>query len=126
MHPRSTRNGRSPPAGRSASESPRSESPGHRALTSIGRHVRSPTMNWHHREPTLDEILSDSIVRAVMEVDGVNPHELETMLRRGAQRLRTARRGGESPRDERGVCGLHALKCRLFFLTRLGEKAFCR
>ena len=31
-------------------------------------------MNWHHREPTLDEILSDSIVRAVMEVDGVNPH----------------------------------------------------
>jgi len=26
-------------------------------------------MNWHHREPTLDEILSDSIVRAVMEVD---------------------------------------------------------
>jgi hypothetical protein len=57
-------------------------------------------MNWHHREPTLDEILSDSIVRAVMEVDGVNPHELETMLRRVAQRLRTARRGDESPEDE--------------------------
>src|SRR5262245_66207256 len=87
-------------AGGSPSESPRSESPGHRALTFIGRHVRTPTMNWHHREPTLDEILSDSIVRAVMEVDGVNPHELETMLRRVAQRLRTARRGDENPEDE--------------------------
>src|SRR5262249_58535615 len=50
-------------------------------------------MNWHHREPTLDEILSDSIVRAVMEVDGVNPHKLKAMLRRVAQRLRTTRRG---------------------------------
>src|SRR5215469_796799 len=50
-------------------------------------------MNWHHREPTLDEILSDSIVRAVMEVDGVNPHQLKAMLRRVAQRLRTTRRG---------------------------------
>ena len=57
-------------------------------------------MNWYHREPTLDEILSDSIVRAVMEVDGVNPHELEAMLRRVAQRLRTARRGDESPEDD--------------------------
>src|SRR5215471_7343674 len=27
-------------------------------------------MNWFHREPTLDKILSDSIVRAVMEADG--------------------------------------------------------
>src|SRR5215813_1298597 len=83
MRRHSIRNGWRPlTGGGSPSESPRSESPGHRALTSIGRHVRSPTMNWHHREPTLDEILSDSIVRAVMEVDGVNPHELETMLRR--------------------------------------------
>jgi hypothetical protein len=47
-------------------------------------------MNWLDREPTLNEMLSDSIVRTVMEVDGVKPHELETMLRRVAQRLRTA------------------------------------
>src|SRR5262245_62337589 len=74
----SIRNGWRPlTAGGSPSESPRSESPGHRALTFIGRHVRTPTMNWHHREPTLDEILSDSIVRAVMEVDGVNPRSEE-------------------------------------------------
>jgi hypothetical protein len=53
-------------------------------------------MNWLDREPTLNEMLSDSIVRTVMEVDGVKPHELETMLRRVAQRLRTARLGDES------------------------------
>jgi hypothetical protein len=29
-------------------------------------------MNRSHREPTLDEILSDSIVRALMEADGVD------------------------------------------------------
>ena len=34
-----------------------------------------------HREPTLNGILSDPIVRAVMEADGVNPLELEGMLR---------------------------------------------
>jgi hypothetical protein len=40
-----------------------------------------------HREPTLNGILSDPIVRAVMEADGVNPLELEEMLRQVAQRL---------------------------------------
>jgi len=53
-------------------------------------------MNWCDREPPLNGILSDSIVRAVMEADGVNPHELEAMLRRAAQRLRIARLGDES------------------------------
>jgi hypothetical protein len=38
-------------------------------------------MNWCRREPTLKDILSDSIVRAVMEADGVDPHELEAMLK---------------------------------------------
>ena len=38
-------------------------------------------MNWYLREPTLDEILSDSIVRAVMEADGIEPQELAAMLR---------------------------------------------
>ena len=49
-----------------------------------------------HREPTLNGILSDPIVRAVMEADRVNPQELEVMLRRAAQRLRIARLGDES------------------------------
>jgi hypothetical protein len=38
-------------------------------------------MNWDHREPTLDEMLSDSIIRAVMAADGVDPQELAVMLR---------------------------------------------
>jgi hypothetical protein len=49
--------------------------------------ARSPTMNCH-REPTLNGLLSDPLVRAVMEADSVNPLELEEMLRRLAQRLR--------------------------------------
>ena len=49
-------------------------------------------MNWCHREPTLNGILSDSIVRAVMEADGVNPRELDAMLRRVAQHLSIAER----------------------------------
>ena len=53
----------------------------------LDRDLESPTMNCH-REPTLDGILSDPIVRAVMEADGVNPLELEGMLREVAQRLR--------------------------------------
>ena len=49
-------------------------------------------MNWNHREPTLDEILSDSIVIAVMEADGINPQELSTTLRQlGRQLVRRTR-----------------------------------
>jgi hypothetical protein len=39
-------------------------------------------MHWWHREATLKDMLSDSIVRAVMEADGVDPQELEEMLTR--------------------------------------------
>jgi len=34
------------------------------------------------REPTLEEILSDPIVRAVMQADGVEPGAVATMVRR--------------------------------------------
>ena len=44
-------------------------------------------MNWYHREPTLDEMLSDSIVRAVMEADGVDPQELAATLRQTGRKL---------------------------------------
>ena len=40
-------------------------------------------------------IIAGGPVRAVMEADGVNPHELEVMLRRAAQRLRITRLGDE-------------------------------
>jgi hypothetical protein len=41
-------------------------------------------MSWYFREPTLSEILSDSIVTALMNADGVDPTELETLLRQMA------------------------------------------
>ena len=39
-------------------------------------------MSWHFREPTLSEMLSDSIVTALMNADGVDPTELETLITR--------------------------------------------
>src|SRR5262245_46834476 len=49
------------------------------------------------RESSLEQLISDPIVRAMMDADGVNPHELEAMLRLVAERLRTARRDDEIP-----------------------------
>jgi hypothetical protein len=47
-----------------------------------------------YRELTIAEMLSDSIVIAVMEADGVDPGELEATLRRLARRL-----DGDRPLD---------------------------
>jgi hypothetical protein len=44
-------------------------------------------MIWYHRELTLEEILSDSVTRAVMEADGVDRQELEAMLRQAGRNL---------------------------------------
>jgi hypothetical protein len=45
-------------------------------------------MHRYYREPTLEDIMSDSIVRAMMAADGVNPRELKIMLTRvGANRF---------------------------------------
>jgi hypothetical protein len=45
-------------------------------------------MHTYYREPTLEDILSDSIVKAMMAADGVNPRELKIMLTRvGTSRL---------------------------------------
>jgi hypothetical protein len=52
-------------------------------------------MRRRDREPTLKEILSDSVTRDVMEADGVDPHELEAMLSVVAGRLGAVRRAGE-------------------------------
>jgi hypothetical protein len=43
-----------------------------------------------YRELTLDEILSDSIVEAVMQADAVDPDELGTLLGQIARALRAA------------------------------------
>jgi hypothetical protein len=47
-------------------------------------------MFWHNWEPTLEEILSDPIVEAVMQADDVDPNELDAMLGDIASRLRAA------------------------------------
>jgi hypothetical protein len=57
-------------------------------------------MYWCHREPKLSDILSDTIIRAVMEADGVDPHELEAMLRRVARDSRAIRHAGRSMRAD--------------------------
>jgi hypothetical protein len=41
-------------------------------------------MNWRHREPTLDELLSDNLIKLVMKADGVDADELAAMLCRVA------------------------------------------
>jgi hypothetical protein len=53
-------------------------------------------MCLRNREPRLEDILADSIVRAVMEADCVDPLELETELRRTAALLRATRRTPKS------------------------------
>jgi hypothetical protein len=44
--------------------------------------------NWRHCEPTLEDILSDPIIKAVMSADGVDPRELAAMLREVRQENR--------------------------------------
>jgi hypothetical protein len=46
----------------------------------IARHSRHP-ISWCFREPTIAEMLSDSIVMAMMAADGVDPVALEAQLR---------------------------------------------
>src|SRR4029434_10271517 len=60
----------------------RSESPRNKWIQS----EREP-MNWCRREPTLKEMLSDSIVRTMMDADGVDSHELEAMLKKVGGRV---------------------------------------
>jgi len=42
---------------------------------------------WYQREPTIAEILSDSMVKDMMRADGVDPEELERDLRSMALRV---------------------------------------
>jgi hypothetical protein len=46
--------------------------------------VKEYRMSLHCREPRLEEMLADSIIRAVMEADGVDPGELEAELQQTA------------------------------------------
>jgi hypothetical protein len=44
-------------------------------------------VNWRQREPTLEDILSDSIIKAMMKADGVAPHQLAAMLKEVGRRV---------------------------------------
>ena len=44
------------------------------------------------REPSLEDILSDPIVKAVIEADGVDANELDAMLQRIAHKRRAGSR----------------------------------
>jgi hypothetical protein len=44
-------------------------------------------MHLHHREPTIPELLSDPIVKAVMAADGVDADVLQAQLRSVARNL---------------------------------------
>jgi hypothetical protein len=59
----------------------------------IARRCVNP-MSWSFREPTITEMLSDSIVMAVMAADGVDPVVLEAQLRGMAQAATAARCAG--------------------------------
>ena len=68
-------------------------------------------MNWWYRDPTLGELLSDSLVKLVMKADGVDADALETMLRnvaasRPKERTILSFSGQRRPRDEfaRAAC----------------------
>jgi hypothetical protein len=50
-------------------------------------------MNFRQGEPTLEEMLSDPIVRADMEADGIDPQELAATLRQTGRMLARDTRG---------------------------------
>jgi hypothetical protein len=56
----------------------------------IARRCGSP-IGWSFREPGIAELLSDSIVMALMAADGVDPVVLEAQLRDLAQSATAAR-----------------------------------
>jgi len=53
--------------------------------------VKEHRMSLNCREPRLEEILGDSIIKAVMEADGIDSRELEVELRQTAALLHATR-----------------------------------
>jgi hypothetical protein len=57
------------------------------------------------RQPTINEVINDTLIRTVMHADGVDPAELESTLRLLAAR----RQGTPSPNPARAL--LNSLRC---------------
>jgi len=68
--------------------------------------VKEQGTNSRHREPRLEEMLVDPIIKAVMEADGIDPRALEKQLRQTAALLQARGRQPMPPanmrRDLRG------------------------
>ena len=62
-------------------------------------------MTSYFRDPTLAELLSDSMTRAVMRADGVNPQELEASLRDLALRRAESSAGAARSWPRLQLCG---------------------
>jgi len=54
---------------------------------------------WRQYEPTLEDILSDCIIKAVMKADGVDSHQLAAMLKEVGRRWAGPVRHPSSARD---------------------------
>ena len=54
-------------------------------------------MTWRSNEPTLADILSDSVTRALMRADGIDRSELASMLEGIGRELATDVRSGGAP-----------------------------
>ncbi len=61
------------------------------ALTTIGRRLGTPISRCGG-DLTIAEMLSDSIVQALMEADGIDPEMLKELLRNVAEQISLARR----------------------------------
>ena len=61
------------------------------ALTTIGRRVGT-LISRCGGDLTIAEMLSDSIVQALMEADGIDPEMLKELLRNVAEQISLARR----------------------------------
>jgi hypothetical protein len=77
-------------------------------------------MDWLHGEPSLDDVLADPIVHALMQRDGVDPHDLRALIEgvRPALHRRVAQHQGGSP-DHPGACGVNSQTPRVPAVARL-------
>jgi hypothetical protein len=69
-------------------------------------------MRWYDREPTLEEILSDPIFKALMKADRIEPHELQSMLTHVAAVSRSVREIDTKPSDRRTVPAIPVIGTR--------------
>ena len=60
-------------------------------VTHVPTQIQQHHIRCCRREPRLKDILADSVVKAVMEADGVELHELEIKLQQIATLLRARR-----------------------------------